>query len=90
MEAVERAAYDSCWWASDTTATEACDGECLDEREVADLVSRDKPAALGCSSSRHIRRDGECCWLEALLRCHDQRLTPDGIKKQINHVFEKL
>lgn len=76
MEAVERAACGSCWRvAFGMTAAAACDDESLDGQEVADLPRRCK-SALDCSSLMRIRRDGECCWLEALLRCHDRRLTP--------------
>lgn len=81
---VERAACDSYSLASDTTAAAACDDECLDEREVADSLRRDIAAGLDCSSSMDIRRDGECCWLEALLRCRGRRLTPEKEKLSQN------
>jgi hypothetical protein len=77
MGVAERAACGSCCLAaSDMTEAGVCDGECLDGREVADLPSRDKPV-LDCNSSMDIRKGcGECCWLEALLRCRDRCLTP--------------
>lgn len=80
-EVAERAACDSCLRASGTTAAEVCDGGFRDAQEVAAPL---RGMVLGCSSSTDIHSG--CCYLEALLTCHDPYLTP----VEITRSYEKL
>lgn len=66
-EFVERACDSS---AFGTKVAVAYGGECLDGQEEVDLSLQDK--SVDYNSSMDIHKDGECCWLEALLRCRVQ------------------